>query len=236
MKKKTNGEYLRVFKDKSELVRPDGTVETFEEGSADQDAITRYSKIVKKLQEGFLDNLITGCKKNSDDIKTLKIEKLHAELIDGLVASVTSEVGRALIGLSVLQLVVKAIEPSQSIRLHKAGKSSYNFSWKGGISMRSLDKSYITPILRSHGLLKLNADGFMMTRSLAENYPYSKLYKAAIRGGREYWLSIVELIERGDVDSEATLKHLISQLINRSEKFKNLSRLFKFPVSLFMEF
>jgi len=182
--KKDEDEFLRVYKDKSELVHSDGHIETFEEGSADQDAIIRYSKIVKTLQEGFLDSLITDCKENSDGVKDLKIEKQHAELIDALIASVTSEVGRALIGLSVLQLVVKAIEPSQSIRLHKGGRSSYNFSWKGGISMRSLDKNYITPKLRSHGLLKLNADGFMMTRSLAENYPYSPLYKANLRGGK----------------------------------------------------
>lgn len=34
-----------------------------------------------------------------------------------------------------------------------------------------------------------------MTRSLAENYPYSPVYKANIRGARLEWLSIVEAIE-----------------------------------------
>ena len=223
MKKKINGEYLKVFKDKSELVHPDGTVETFEEGSTDESAVVRYSKIVKSLQEGFLDNLISDCKKNSEGVKTLKIEKHHAELIDSLVASVTSEVGRALIGLSVLQLVVKVIEPDQSIRLHKGGRSSYNFSWRGGISMRSLDKCYITPILRSHGLLKLNADGFMMTRSLAENYPYSPLYKANLRGGRNEWLALVEEIETDNLDPLSTLKYLIFRLINSAKEFELLA-------------
>lgn len=222
-KKTTNGEYLKVFKDKSELVHPDGTVETFEEGSTDEAAVIRYAKIVKALQEGFLDGLITDCKKNSEAVKTIKIEKHHAELVDSLVASVTSEVGRALIGLSVLQLVVKVIEPSQSIRLHKGGRSSYNFSWKGGISMRSLDKSYITPILRAHGLLKLNADGFMMTRSLAENYPYSPLYKANLRGGRNEWLALVEEIEADNLDPLSTLKYLIFRLINSAKEFEVLA-------------
>ncbi len=223
MKKKTNDEYLKVFKDKSELVHPDGTIETFEEGSTDKAAVIRYSKIVKALRGGFLDKLIGDCKKNSKGVKTLKIEKHHAELIDNLVASVTSEVGRALIGLSVLQLVVKVIEPGQSIRLHKGGRSSYNFSWKDGISMRSLDKNYITPILRSHGLLKLNADGFMMTRSLAENYPYSPLYKANLRGGRNEWLALVEKIETNNLDPLSTLKYLIFRLINSAKEFELLA-------------
>jgi hypothetical protein len=129
-------------------------------------------------------------------------------------------VGRALVGLTVLQLCVKAIEPEQSIRLHKAGGAGSNFSWAEGIPMRVLDKHYITPILRRFDLLRLNADGFMMTRSLAENYPYSKLYKAAIRGARTEWLEIVDLIEVGTIQPESALSHLIGLLFNRSDKFK----------------
>ena len=63
--------------------------------------------------------------------------------------------------------------------------------------MRSLDKTFITPVLRSYDILRTNADGVMMTRSLAENYPYSKLYKAAIRGNRDEWLEIIDLLEMG---------------------------------------
>jgi hypothetical protein len=137
---------------------------------------------------------------------------------------VTSEVGRALIGLTILQLVVKSIVPEQSIRLHKAGKSiGTNFSWKEGLPMRSLDKSFITPVLRKHGLLRLNADGFMMTRTLAENYPYSEVYKAAMRGGRNEWLKIVELVETKKLDPKSALKELIALLMNKSEAFEKLS-------------
>jgi len=92
-----------------------------------------------------------------------------------------------------IQLTIKSISPEQSIRLHK-GSSSTSFSWKEGISMRVLDKNYITPLLRKYKLLRLNADGFMMTRTLAENYPYSQVYKAAIRGAKKEWLQKLHLV------------------------------------------
>ena len=89
--------------------------------------------------------------------------------------------------------------------------------------MRTLDKSFITPVLRKHGLLRLNADGFMMTRSLAENYPYSKLYKAAIRGARHDWLETVDLLENGEMDPASCLDYFLGLLINQSEIFKKIS-------------
>jgi hypothetical protein len=109
--------------------------------------------------------------------------------------------------------------------LHKGGHSYSNtrFSWQDGMPMRSLDKSFITPILRSYGILRTNADGVMMTRSLAENYPYSKLYKAAIRGARTEWLEIVDLLEEGRLDPNLALRHLIALLFNKSERFQSLA-------------
>ena len=143
--------------------------------------------------------------------------------IAGLVDSITSQVGRGMVGLAILQLCVKAIEPSQSIRLHKGSNSIKDFSWKEGISMRSLDKKYITPILREYGLLLLNSDGIMMTRSLAENYPYSQLYKAQIRGAKEEWVVLVERIERGHIVAEVALRFLITLLLNRAQAFVELA-------------
>lgn len=221
--KKKNGDFLKVFLNKSELVHADGRVEIFEEGIASIEAINRYKKIVSTLQGGYLDELINECKNNRVPEEELILHEKHSKIIDDLVSSVTSEVGRALVGLTVLQLCVKTIEPRQSIRLHKAGRSAYNFSWKGGISMRTLDKNYITPLLRSHSLLRLNADGFMMTRSLAENYPYSPLYKANLRGARNEWLALVEEIETGNIDPNKALRHLICKLINTAEEFTLLA-------------
>jgi hypothetical protein len=81
----------------------------------------------------------------------------------------------------------------------------------------------VTPALRKYDLLKLNADGFMMTRSLAENYPYSLLYKAQLKGARSEWLSIVEALESGLANPLESLKYLISLLFNRAINFQLVS-------------
>ena len=214
---------LQVFRDRSVLIYETGGSQTFNEGKLSQEAQTRLQKIKKSLVNGFLPKLIDECKK--PDVKFGDLAPNHFTLLETLVDAVTSEVGRAIVGLTVLQLCVKCITPEQSIRLHKGGNSYSNtrFSWRDGLPMRSLDKSFITPILRKNDLLRTNADGVMMTRSLAENYPYSKLYKAAIRGARDEWLEIVDLLESGHLDPNAALRHLIVLLLNKSERFQTLA-------------
>lgn len=115
-------------------------------------------------------------------------------------------VGRAIVGLTVLQLTIKVLEPKQSIRLHKCGNA--DFSWSDGVTMRTFDANYIEPVLREFGLLYINKYGVFMTRSLAENYPYTQFYKAAIRGGKEYWLLLVNEIEEDKLDSSIALKYI----------------------------
>jgi hypothetical protein len=214
---------LEVYLNRSVLFDKDGDATQFDEGVPTATAKLRLETIRKELGNGFLSKIIDECKKlNSISIE---LDSSHIQILTGLVDSVTSEVGRAIVGLTVLQLCVKSITPEQSIRLHKSGGGGANFSWREGIPMRVLDKNFITPTLREHDLLKLNADGFMMTRSLAENYPYSKLYKAAIRGARREWLELVDLIEEGDIDPRLALKNLVAMLLNRSEKFSNSARI-----------
>jgi len=101
--------------------------------------------------------------------------------------------------------------------------------------MRSLDRQYITPVLRKYELLRLNADGFMMTRSLAENYPYSMVYKANIRGARSEWLNLVEATEKGELAAESALQYLLSQLLNQADNFRRLASLVIEKLSLFLE-
>ncbi len=214
---------LRVFKNRSELVLPDGTTQVFLEGGMNQSAKLRYQKITGELSSGYLEKQIIKCKANLAALDFSQLNQIHTATLNQLVESVTSEVGRALVGLTVLQLCVKAIEPMQSIRLHKGSAGKRDFSWCDGISMRSLDKYYITPVLRQYDLLRLNADGFMMTRSLAENYPYSPVYKANIRGARMEWLRIVEGIETNEIAPEPALHYLLSQLLNRANTFRNLA-------------
>ena len=213
---------LIIFRDKSILEKSDGSYEVFEEGKNSQNAKIRVNMVKDALAKGFFRELIES-ELDSPTIDT-ETDAEQAGKIKALVDAVTSEVGRALIGITIMQLCIKSICPEQNIRLHKGGTGGVGkFSWKEGISMRTLDKKYITPILREFGLLKLNADGFMMTRSLAENYPYSELYKAAMKGGKNEWLGIVEDLENGSLNPKAGLTYLISLLINRSNNFIELA-------------
>ncbi len=219
--KKTETErHLRVFEDRSEYHKCDGAVEVFPEGVMSNEAKKRIKAIKDGFENGFLDKLIEDLRDAKSTIEINKISATTQASIKNLVDLVTSEVGRALIGLSVMQLSIKAISPCQCIRLHKASASKGSFSWSEGVSMRTLDKNYVTPVLRKYDLVRLNADGFMMTRSLAENYPYSDLYKAQLRGAREDWLSIVEELESNKTDALESLKYLVSLLLNSAHEFE----------------
>ena len=144
--------------------------------------------------------------------------------IQSMVGSITPQCGRAVTALLFMQACIKTIDNRQSIRLHKGSGSQASFSWREGISMRSLDKDFVTPFLRSNKLLRLNADGFMMTRSLAENYPYTSLYKAKLRGARREWLSLVDDLESGEVVPKAVALTLLRKLQERSQAFDALVR------------
>lgn len=213
---------LEVYLNRSVLVQDEGR-QTFKEGHPTGSAERRLAKIRKAFEKGFLDKLAGDCR--SPDIEIGTIDEEAVQLLTQLVDSVTSEVGRAIVGLTVLQLAIKSICPEQSIRLHKGGGTGESFSWQDGLPMRVLDKEFNTPVLRKYDLVKLNADGVFMTRSLAENYPYSQLYKAASRGAKTEWLAIVDLAEFGKLDPTAALKQLVVMLFNRSDTFKKDSEL-----------
>jgi len=210
--------HLKVYSNRSVLVGSDSSEQIFKEGTPDASALARLAVIEDALGLGYLDQLIEGLKQQQ--IIPGSADPEHLGIIETLVGSVTSEVGRALVGLSVLQLTIKSITPEQDVRLHKSGRGQ--FSWAEGLPMRSLDSKYITPSLRKFDLLRLNSFGFMMTRSLAENYPYTKLYKAAIRGAKDAWITLVDVVQEDGVDPRTLLEALISILINRSEHFREL--------------
>ncbi len=211
--------HLRIYKNRSELVGDNGKSVIFYEGKPDINAKKRNKTLKDALSNGWFRNFVNDTIHNPST--GIDIQDGHRILIEALIASITSEVGRAIVGLTVLQMVTKAIEPEQSIRLHKGGNA--DFSWVDGITMRTLDANYIEPVLREFGLLYVNKYGVFMTRSLAENYPYTQFYKAAIRGGKEYWLAITDEIEEGLLDCNIGLKYIISLLSNRSDEFKKMA-------------
>lgn len=211
----TNEKHLDVYENRYEL-HQDNETTVYYQGFQNEATQQRYAKINHKLENGYLDNEIASIP--TKDFSELSKE--NRELLRNMVDGITSEVGRALVGLACLQLTIKSIAPEQSVRLHKGSTIRGKFSWTDGISMRSLDRNFNTPFLRKHGLLNLNRDGVFMTRSLAENYPYSMLYKAEMRGPFNQWIEIVDAIESNTLPAELGLCYLIALLQNRSDIFK----------------
>ena len=211
-------EYLKIYHDKSIYISSGNEIE-YIEGPQSEVAKHNQENVKSVLDSGWLDEIIRNSVLTQDENDL--IDNGFRNILYKLINSITSEVGRAIVGLTVLQLTIKSIVPHQSIRLHKASNNQASFSWRDGIPMRVIDNTYITPKLREYNLLKLNADGFMMTRSLAENYPYTSLYKANIRGAKSEWIEIVNVIENSPEIALPALKLIITFLKNRSEQFQN---------------
>jgi len=197
------------------LVHEDGSVEVFAEGKQAPSALQRYKHIKENLSSGWFENLVVEVSR--DPALLSPLSENDTEFINNLVNAFNSEYGRAVVGLFVVQLVVKSLAQDQSIRLHKGGSSQ--FSWIEGISMRSIDSQFITPVLRKYNLLSVNADGVFMTRTLAENYPYTRFYKASIRGVRDTWLELVDRVESRQLEPFSALKYVLACLFNRTQEF-----------------
>jgi hypothetical protein len=72
----------------------------------------------------------------------------------------------------------------------------------------------------------MNRYGAFMTRTFAENYPYTLFYKAEIAGakrrGKQGWLLLIDELEMGRVDAEAALLYVLQLLWKASEAFTRL--------------
>lgn len=196
--------HLDVYLDRQEL-HMSNVVKTYYEGMQSAAAKQRYEKIKETLSTDFLQRKLDGL--DSVDFSELSVK--NRQLLEALVNGVSSEKGRGLLGVAFLQLVIKTITPEQSVRLHKSSNQRGNFSWKDGISMRTLNSKYTGKFLKDNGLLNSNKFGSFMTRTLAENYPFSKLYKAEIRGPFDEWIDIVDAIEDNTMPAELALSYLM---------------------------
>lgn len=207
--------HLDVYADRYELHQGEETT-VYYQGFQNEETQQRYAHINRTLADGYLERKF----RSVSGVDFSKLSDGNQTLLRNMVAGITSEVGRALVGLAFLQLTIKSISPDQSIRLHKGTTRKGSFSWVEGISMRTIDSTYNTPFLREHGLLNLNKFGLFMTRSLAENYPYSSLYKAEMRGPFGDWIAIVDAIEDGTMPADLGLCYMMALLQNRSNRFR----------------
>lgn len=210
--------HLDVYLDRQELHMND-VVKTYYEGIQSAAAKQRYEKIKKTLSTDYLQKKLD----NLENVDLTELSDDNKHLLEELVDGVTSEKGRGLLGVAFLQLVIKTITPEQSVRLHKSSNQRGNFSWKDGISMRTLNSKYTGKFLKDNGLLNSNKFGSFMTRTLAENYPFSKLYKAEIRGPFDEWIAIVDAIENNTMPAELALSYLMILLKRNAEAFKKLA-------------
>ncbi len=210
--------HLNVYLNRQEL-HSANIVNTYYEGLQSAETKKRYAKIINELANGYLEEKM----KHLGEFDFSDLSEVNKNLLKALVDGITSEVGRALVGVAFLQLAVKSITPEQSVRLHKGSTRRGSFSWKDGISMRTLDSHYTAKFLKANGLLNLNKYGSFMTRSLAENYPYSRLYKAEMRGPFNEWIAIVDAIEDRSMPAEMGLTYLMALLKNRSDAFNELA-------------
>lgn len=90
-------------------------MQTFWEGGMHEEAKRRYREITVELADGYLERQILLCRSSLASLDLSSLTQQHKQELDKLVTSVTSEVGRALVSLIILQLCVKEIEPTQSI-------------------------------------------------------------------------------------------------------------------------
>lgn len=221
--------HLDIYANRYELHQGDETY-IYYQGFQNSETQRRYAFINQTLAGGYLERMF----RSVPNVDFSELSERNQSLLRNIVNGITSEVGRALVGLVFLQLTIKSISPNQCVRLHKGTNRRGSFSWVEGISMRTIDSTYNTPFLRNHGLLNLNKYGLFMTRSLAENYPYSCLYKAEMRGPFDDWIAIVDAIEDGTMPTELGLCYIIALLQNRSAHFQkcaeracNLSQKYK---------
>ena len=212
--------HLDVYEDRYELHQGNETA-VFYQGFQNKETQRRYAHINQTLADGYLERKF----RSVADMDFSELSESNQTLLRNMVNGITSEVGRALVGLTFLQLTIKSIAPDQNIRLHKGTTRKGSFSWVEGISMRTIDSLYNTPFLRKYGLLNLNKFGLFMTRSLAENYPYSRLYKAEMRGPFNDWIAIVDAIEDGTMPADLGLCNMMSLLQNRSDRFQQCAEL-----------
>ncbi len=212
--------HLDVYADRS-VLHVGGTALTFREGIQSEDTKKRYRRICEAFDSGYLQKLLHDTQAGKVDLSVLPDDV--AALLKKIVDGISENEGRAVVCICFLQLAVKSIDPRQSVRLHKGGPTKKNFSWVDGISMRSLDSKYTSKFLRDSNLMSMNSFGAMMTRSFAENYPYSSLYKASIRGPADSWVDLVDRIELNALNPELALAYLMTLLKNRSEAFAKLS-------------
>ena len=105
-KKNMDNSHLDVYLDRYELHQND-VVTTYYEGFQNAATQQRYEKINTALSNGYLYDVM----KKLPDVDFTELSEENKTLLKRLVNGITSEVGRALVGVAFLQLTIKSIAP-----------------------------------------------------------------------------------------------------------------------------
>jgi len=120
----TESTYLVIRENESTLHRVNEPPVTYKEGKLSDSAKERYAKIRKTLEGGYLENVIQECKQPN---LSIALSNEHIDLINEMVNSITSEVGRAVVGLYILAPTAAARIESDLFPRHPhfQGKSTW---------------------------------------------------------------------------------------------------------------
>lgn len=216
--------HIRVYSDRHEIHRSGEHLETHSTDDRSEAAKRRSNHIKNQLEKGYLSRRLNKVAESGlEDVpKELQNREEFNQLqnhLNEIVEGISPNQGRALAVHTVLLLAIKSIEPEQSIRLHKSS------IWKEGLPMRGIDSEYIAREISDRDLVRVNRDGVMMTRTLAENLPYGIAYPAEIKGPQRAWGQVIETLEEtddGDL-AEGALHYLLLTLHNRGEDARELN-------------
>ncbi len=67
--------HLKVYLNRSELILPDGTVQSFQEGGMNQATKIRYAKIAQELSNSYLEKQILACRDQSSNLDFSQFRK-----------------------------------------------------------------------------------------------------------------------------------------------------------------
>ncbi|MFY4812582.1 hypothetical protein ACOJIV_07685 [Haloarcula sp. AONF1] len=194
-----------------------GEVHRFEVGQPSKETKRRYQNVISALDSGEFRSLLDEATSLSEQDEEPDIDDGHAALLSDVAKGIHGD-GRGIAGVCCAQLFTKSIEPGLTVRLHKGGKSTEDFSWREGWSLRQVDNRADVGTgveLNRRGILYSNTDGgAVMTRTLAESEPFTNVYEPAVAGPRQAWLEVVDSIEREELDPERGIIYLLKRLVD----------------------
>jgi hypothetical protein len=209
-------------------ISENGSLNRYAIGNQGEETKQRHDKVIDELSEGWFTDFVDEVKANHQDREQApEIAEGQKLLIDAIIDGVEGE-GTGIARVFCTQLVVKSITPGQNPRLHKGNRTTGDFSWIHGWSLRGIDNNAdygVGTELNERNLIEGNTEGGgVMTRALAGNYPYTPLLADDLSGPAEEWLQFLDLLDEGSVHPQKSLRYLLRGLFDLREVRQSLAK------------